>query len=226
MHFLHPRFPLGWPVDQQKEQSSKLNWQCLWDFFLKPGIQKMYNCSCNKTRHAFFLGGSHKRIWCDEVLFFTAFLPKIWINSKQEFQRRGSWTWDFTRLPWALLGRAWDTHKVIFVSAKKNLISSRKMPRNCMFTNSTNSISVPSCIVRYWIQTRDSWTTSLVSLHIFIRILEHERPEHFVHGWQASESDYHRAWQPEHQHQHHTGRLGCPIVQFYQTCWIGGCVKC
>lgn len=69
------------------------------------------------------------------------------MNSEEKmFHGKSTLIQYFNWLSWAPLGKAWDTHAIVFVLAKKNLIFSLRMSHNHLFANSTNYISVPCSV--------------------------------------------------------------------------------
>ena len=69
------------------------------------------------------------------------------MNSEEKlFHGESTLIQDLNWLSWAPLGKAWDTHAIVFVLAKKNLIFSLRMSHNHLFANSTNYISVPCSV--------------------------------------------------------------------------------
>ena len=112
----------------------------------KLGYRKSITVLCNKTSLDFSWGSSKKNMMWWNNIFYNV-IAKDMNSEETMFHGKGSLIQDFNWFSWAPLGKAWDTHEIVFVLAKRNLIFSLRMSHNHIFTNSTNYISVPCSVL-------------------------------------------------------------------------------
>ena len=90
---------------------------------------------------------------------------------------------------------SWDTHAIVFVLAKKNLIFSLRMSHNHLFANSTNYISVPCSV-------GNSNHGNLDDILGFVTHLYKNAKEWDWNTLSGAgkllEPEYHRVWKPQH----------------------------